>query len=147
MKQLIVKNFWLKVTALFLAIVIWLYVVGELNKGTPEEKSLFERILPARVSAKEVPIKVVLIGKPVPGYTVLTEEISVKPYTAVVLAPRNLLKNIGYMATEEIDIGEFTKSTVKDVGIKPVGPGIVFDKDFRVRVVIPVKKIKPEEEK
>lgn len=46
MKQLIMQNFWLKVLALFLATLVWLYVVGELNKGTPEERALFERILP-----------------------------------------------------------------------------------------------------
>lgn len=44
MKELIIKNLWLKLLALFLAVILWLYIVGELNKGTPEEKVLFEKI-------------------------------------------------------------------------------------------------------
>lgn len=45
MRQLIAANFWLKVLALFLAIVVWLYVVGELNKGSPEEKAFFNKMM------------------------------------------------------------------------------------------------------
>lgn len=45
MKRLIIENFWLKLLALLLAIIIWMYVVGEANKGAPEEKAVFKRIL------------------------------------------------------------------------------------------------------
>ena len=51
MKRLVIKNFWLKVLALFLAVIVWFYVVGELNKGTPEEKTLL-RTLNAEVRRK-----------------------------------------------------------------------------------------------
>jgi YbbR domain-containing protein len=146
MKQLIVRNFWLKILALFLAAIVWMYIVGELNKGAPDEKALFERIMPARVMAKEVPIKISLIGKPVPGYTIATEEISVTPSKCAVFASPRILKNIDYFATEEIDISEFTKSVVKEIKLKRVKPGIIFENDFLVRVVIPIKKIKQETE-
>ncbi|MDD5450113.1 MAG: hypothetical protein PHO42_05910 [Candidatus Omnitrophica bacterium] len=46
MRRFIIKNFWLKLVALFLAIIVWLYVVGELNKGTTEEKAVIHRVLP-----------------------------------------------------------------------------------------------------
>jgi len=146
MKQLVVKNFWLKVLALFLAVIVWLYVVGELNKGTPDEKSLFDRILPSRLAAKEIPIKVALVGKPRPGYHLLSEEISVKPSSCVILTSRNLLKNIGYLTTEEIDISEFTKSIAKEIKVRPVGPGVILEKDFYVTVVIPIRKLEEQKQ-
>lgn len=139
-KQLIVKNFWLKLLALFLAVVVWLYVVGELNKGTSEQKALLESILPSRLAAKQIPVKVAWVGKPRSGYRFLSEEISVKPSSCIVLAPQNLLKNISYLITEEIDISEFTKSIVKEVKVRPVGPGVILEKDFYVTVVIPIRK-------
>lgn len=33
LKKIVVNNFWLKVIALLMAIIIWLYVNGELTKG------------------------------------------------------------------------------------------------------------------
>lgn len=141
MKQLIVANFWLKILALFLAIIVWLYVVGELNKGSPEESALFFRIMPFRVSAKEVPIKVALVGKPLNGYQILAETVTVKPAAYAILAPSSIVKKIEYVTTEDIDIGEFTKSVVKEVKLKPIGGGVTLDKNFIVKVVIPVHKI------
>lgn len=46
--RFITRNFWLKIVALFLAIIIWVYVVGELNKGSLDEKAFLERILPSQ---------------------------------------------------------------------------------------------------
>jgi len=140
-RKIIIKNFWLKVSAFFLAIIVWLYVVGELNKGTLDERAFFEKILPYKAQAVEVPIKVTLIGKPLTGYRILNERISVKPSTCVIIASKNLLKNIEYATTEEIDISEFTKSVVKQVRLKPVGTGIILEKHFFVTVAIPVEKI------
>lgn len=146
MKRLIITNFWLKILALFLALVIWLYIVGELNKGSPEEKALFFRIMPFRVSAKEVPIKVALIGKPQDGYQVHAEAIIVKPAAYAILAPKSIIRSIDYVTTEDIDIGEFTKSVVKEVRLKPIGGGVILDRHFMVKVVIPVNKIEPPAE-
>jgi len=144
MKKLIIRNFWLKVLALFLAIVAWLYVVGELNKGTVEEKALFDRMLPYKLAAKEIPIKINLIGNPPPGYRVLNEAVSVKPSVCLILAPKNLIKDISYVTTEEIDIGKFTRSIAREVKIKPLRGGIILEKYFVVNVVIPVEKIEQE---
>lgn len=146
MRQLIVTNFWLKALALFLALIVWLYVVGELNKGSPEEKALFLRIMPFKLYAKEVPIKVALVGKPRYGYQVAVEKVVVKPEAYAILAPRSIAKDIEYVTTEDIDIGEFTKSAAKEVKLKPIGGGVVLDRNFMVKVVIPVHKIEPAAE-
>ena len=144
MKRIAIKNLWLKVAALFLAIIVWVYVVGELNKGTPNQRALFERMLPYKVIAREVPIKIALIGKPLSGYRVLVERINVKPSSCIIMAPRNVLKSISYVTTEDIDVGEFTKSVLKKVKIKPVGPGIYLEKDFLVNIAVPIEKIKKQ---
>ncbi|NQU74245.1 MAG: YbbR-like domain-containing protein [Candidatus Omnitrophica bacterium] len=146
MKKIIIKNLWLKVLALFLAVIVWLYVVGELNKGTPNQRALFERILPYRIEAREVPIKIALIGKPLNGYRVLHEKATVKPSTCIIMAPKNVLKNISHVATEDIDIGEFTKSVVKQIKVKPIGGGVIVKGNFFVTVAIPIEKIERKKE-
>jgi len=140
MRQLIVKNFWLKALALSLAFIIWVYVVGELDKGTPDEKALFNRMLPYKLAAKSVPIKAAIVGSPKPGYRIQNEAIMIRPSTCLVMAPQNLLKSIHYVTTEDIDLSEFTRPASKEVKIKPIGGGVMLEKDFFVRVVIPVKK-------
>lgn len=141
MRQLIVKNFWLKMLALLLAFVAWLYVVAELGKGTQQETSLIENILPYKVDAKEIPIKINLIGNPPAGYRVLNEKILVRPSSCVLIGPKGLLKKITYIPTEEIDIGKFTRSVSKDFKIQPTGVGVLLEKSFFVSVTIPVEKI------
>ncbi len=141
MKQFFVKDFWLKMLALFFAFAVWVYVVSELNKGTPEEKEFFGKFLPYKVSALEVPIKVALIGKPLTGYRVLNDRIVIRPSTCLLIAPRNLIKTISYVTTADIDISELTKSVARQVKIRPVGPGIFLEKDFFVNIVIPVERV------
>jgi len=140
MKQLIIKNFWLKMLALFLAFVVWVYVVGELDKGTPDERALLNRVLPYKLAAKSVPVKAAIVGSPRAGYHILNEAIIIRPSTCLVMAPQNLLKNINYVTTEDIDLSEFTRPVSKEARIKPIGGGVMLEKDFFVRVVIPVKK-------
>lgn len=144
MKKIIIKNFWLKALALFLAVIIWLYVVGELDKGTLEEKAVFDQFIPYKLTAKQVPIKIDLIGKPHEGYRVLNDSISIKPSHCVILASKNLLKSINYVMTEEIDVSVVTRSIAKQVRIRPMAAGISFEKDFMVNVLVPIEKVEPE---
>jgi len=145
MKKIIIKNLWLKVLALFLAVVVWLYVVGELNKGPPNQRALFERILPYRIEASEITIKIALIGKPLEGYRVLNDKATVQPSSCIIMAPRNVLKGISHVTTEDIDIGEFTKSIVKQIKIKPMGGGAILNGNFLVTVAVPIEKIEQKE--
>lgn len=140
----IVNNFWLKVTALFLAVILWMYVVGELGRGTEQEAVFFDRILPYKAVAKEVPVKVNLIGQPKPGFRVLNDQITVKPSHCIVMGPKNSLKAIQYLTTQEIDMGELTGSFVRQVKVKSPGQGFIMEKDFFVTVVVPVQKIEQE---
>ncbi len=47
MKDFFTYNIGLKITALILALVLWFYIVSELNKGTDEERQLLNKILPS----------------------------------------------------------------------------------------------------
>ena len=144
MKRLIIKNFWLRVLALFLAVLVWFYVMGELNKDKTHDSSLFERMLPYRATTKEVPIKVTLIGEPASGYKVIENDISVIPSRCLLVAPTNILDEVDHISTEEIYLNEFTRSISKDIKIKPISSGITLEKDFLIRVTIPIKKIEQE---
>jgi len=145
-KQLVMKNIWFKVLAFFLAVISWFYVVGELNKGSMSDKSIFDRILPRRMVAKQIPIKINLIGTPPKGYIVQNDKVSIKPSECIVLGSRSFLRRIEYITTEEIDMSEFTRSIVKRLKIKPVTRGIIMEKDFFVNVVIPIEKIQQDTE-
>lgn len=146
LKDLIVKNFWLKVLALFLAVLSWFYIIGELDKRAPEGSAFFKQVLPYRMVAQDMPIKINLVGKPRTGYQVLYDKITIKPSSCVILAPRYLMQKLSSITTDQINIGEFTKPIVKKVHIRPVGHGIILESDFVVDVVIPIKKIQPQEQ-
>jgi len=140
-KSFIMRHFWLKVTALLLAVIAWLYVVGELDKGTLQEQELFEKILPYRLSAKEVPIKINILGNPPHGYRVVLESVTITPSTCVIFASKNFLRNVEYIATEATDISEYTKPVTRRIKLKPVRSGIILENDFFVDIVIPIEKI------
>ena len=144
MKKLVVKNFWLKVLALFLAVIVWFYILGELRKAAEKEGKVFERILPFRVSSKSVPIKATIVGQLASGYRIRYKDIEIKPDNYVLIGPKNMLRGIFFVTTEAIDVGEYTKPVTKKAGIETIGPGIIADERFFVTVTIPIEKIPKE---
>lgn len=44
------KNLGLKILSLILALLVWFYIVNELNKGSNEELQLIRKVLPAKQS-------------------------------------------------------------------------------------------------
>jgi len=45
-RKFFTANIGLKLTALILAFMLWFYIVGELNKGSEEEKRFLNRVIP-----------------------------------------------------------------------------------------------------
>lgn len=45
-REFFTENVWLKIGSLLLALILWFYVVNELNKGSEEERQFLKRILP-----------------------------------------------------------------------------------------------------
>ena len=47
LKDFFTKNVALKFTALILALALWFYIVGELKKGSDEERRFLNKVLPS----------------------------------------------------------------------------------------------------
>ena len=139
LKRVVLNNIGLKLIALFLAVITWVYIVGELNKVAPEERASLERLLPYRMTAKFLPVQINLIGESREGYTVIKDKVIADPHGIMVIGPRSLLGRLGFVKTEPIDISAYTKPLTKDVSLMPLARGLSVKEKF-VTVTIPIQK-------
>lgn len=139
-KKFFLNNIGLKLIALVLAVITWIYIVGELDKGTPEDRAALEKLLPYRMTAKIFPIQLNLTGESKEGYEILTDSVTITPRDVMVVGPRSLLSRVAFIKTEPIDISEHTKSISEDVSLMPLAKGLSIKEKF-VSVKIPIKKI------
>ncbi|MFA4981337.1 MAG: YbbR-like domain-containing protein [Candidatus Omnitrophota bacterium] len=141
-KSFFTKNIGLKVTALLLTLVLWFYVVGELNKGSEEEKHFLNKILPSGdVAAKQLSIQPVFIGKPRPGYAIDISSVMVEPDYCIVIGTKELLGKIRVAYTMPIDIAGASRSLIRPVALSPIAPGVYMEETF-VQVTVPIEKIR-----
>ncbi len=138
-KRFFLHNIGLKLIALVLAIVSWVYIVGELSKATPEEAAALERLLPYRMSAKYIAIQPNVTGKPREGYEIQIDLISVMPEGIMVVGPRSLLDRVTFAKTEPIDISDHVKTFTKDISIMPLAKGLSV-KEKIVTVTVPIEE-------
>lgn len=141
MREIRIKNFWLKLLALVLAVIVWFYIVDELKKSAQKQTEVYKKILPFKVSAKRVPIKATIIGQLTEGYRIRYRDLVVKPDSFVLVGPENMLRGIYYVVTKPIDISEYTKPVTKRVELEVIGSGIVLEEKFYITVTIPIEKI------
>jgi len=140
-KKFLLNNFGLKLLALVLAVIAWIYIVGELNKATPEEKAALERLLPYRMTAKYLTVKINLAGKLKEGYSIETDKMALNPEGIMVVGPRSLLDRTSSIKTEPIDLSEHTKTFTKNVRLMPLAKGLTVKEKF-ITITIPIKKIR-----
>ncbi|MFH1752791.1 MAG: YbbR-like domain-containing protein [Candidatus Omnitrophota bacterium] len=137
MKNFFVNNFGLKLLALLLAIVTWVYVVVELQEGVVAERSALQSILPPyRLLSKKVPIKLNIIGEPKAGYGVAYDRIAIKPNEFLIVGPKSIIERLTSIDTEPVDITGSSKTFMKDVSIVPPTKGIIREKFVTVTVPI-----------
>lgn len=134
------NNILLKFVSLIIALAIWFYIVGELNKGTEEERKFLQKVLPAEgLAAKKLPIRPVIVGKPRYGYYVDDRGMRTVPDYCIVVGTRDIVGNIRYAYTMPIDVAGLSKAFTKSVALSPIAPGIFMDETL-VQVTIPVEK-------
>lgn len=138
-KKIILNNIGLKLVALVLAVIAWVYIIGELNKATPEERAALERLLPYRMTAKFLSVQLNLTGEPRKGYSVQADEATIEPKGIMVVGPRSVLDRTSFIKTEPINISDHTRTFSKDVSLMPLAKGLSV-KDKVITVTIPVKK-------
>jgi YbbR domain-containing protein len=139
-KNAFTVNAWLKFVALILALMLWFYVVNELNKGTEEEKQFFNKVLPSGgMAAKKLSIKPVFVGSPKQGYIIDPRKAIVVPEYCIVVGSRELLSKIRFANTMPIDVKGSYKPFTKSVALNPLAPG-VYSEETLVEVTVPVEK-------
>ena len=138
-KKFFSKNLGLKITALILALTVWFFIVGELNKGTEEERQLLKKILPSEdILARKLLIRPVFIGKPRSGYFVDNNKVITLPEYCIVVGARDLLGKVRFAYTMPIDLNGVSKTFTKSVSLSPIAPG-VFLEETLVQVTVPIE--------
>ncbi len=138
--KLFTKNAGLKLVALVLALVIWFYVVNELNKGSEVDRQFLNKVLPSdTVMAKKLVIKPVFIGTPRSGYVVDNKKAIIVPEYCIVVGQKELLSRTRFAYTMPIDVRGISKPFTKSVPLNPIAPGI-FMEETLVQVTIPIER-------
>ena len=139
-KKFFTENIWLKVGSLFLALVLWFYIVNELNKGSEEDRQFLNKVLPSEgVVAKKLTIKALLAGTPKWGYTVDPRKAVIVPEYCIVVGTRQLLSKIRFAYTTQIDVGNVSRPFTKSVPLNPIAPGVYMEETL-VQVTVPIEK-------
>lgn len=140
MKSWLLKNFWLKSISLVLAIITWLYVVGELSRTPAEERLPFWiGYAPGNV-IKQVQITPIIKGQPAENYILRTDKITIKPDATFIIGPKRIVDKLVSLKTVPIDITGQSKTYNVTVpleslkGIRFYGAGGIVD------ITIPIEK-------
>ena len=138
-RKFFTKHIGLKFTAFILALALWFYIVGELKKGSEEERQFLNRVLPQEsMTAKKLSIMPVFIGTPRYGFEADHAKAVVVPEYCIVVGTRDLLDKVRFIYTMPIDISGYSKPVTKSVALNPISPGIYMEETL-VQVTVPVE--------
>jgi len=139
-KNIIFNNIGLKALSLVLAVGVWFYIAGELNRLALEEGMGLKGGIPYKIAAKTLPIVIDVRGDVVEGYRINEEKILVTPQVCNVIGVKRIIDKINVIKTVPINVSEYTRSVTMRVSLQPPAKGIKIVDRF-VSVVIPIEKI------
>jgi hypothetical protein len=142
-RRFFTKHLILKALSLVLALLVWFYIVNELNKGSVEELLMLRKMLPSEgLMAKRLGIKPVFVGTPRRGYKINREQTVIVPEYCIVVGSRDVLGRIKSVYTMPIDIRNTTKTFIASIPLNPIAPGVYMEETL-VQVTVPVEKEEP----
>jgi len=137
-KKILLNNIALKLLALVLALMTWVYV-GELNEDD-SSKTFVQRFLSSSyLVSKKLYVQLNFTGELPKGYKLMQDDLKVTPAYIVVVGPSKVLANKEYIFTKPIDLGEYTKTNTLEIGLENISRTIKVEKT-NVEVFVPVKK-------
>ncbi len=144
--KIILNNFTAKIVALVLAISAWFYVSDLINNVSyVQKKQTAEEVVSQyKFIVKEIPVRPVFTGKSPDGYMVSFDKVKVVPEEISVFGPKEIVEGLDYLNTENIDLGEYTRSVRLRLGLKS-NIRFLKMKDKVVDVYLPVFSIKNDE--
>ncbi|MDO8535728.1 MAG: hypothetical protein Q7S30_01775 [Candidatus Omnitrophota bacterium] len=139
-KDVFTKHLLLKFLSLMLALLVWFYIVNELNKGPNEELEFLKRLRPNEdMVAKKLMIKPVFVGRPSWGNIVRRDQVVITPEYCVVMGSKNILSKIKSAYTMPIDLKRVSKPFTAGVALSPIAPGVYMEETL-VQVTVPIEK-------
>ena len=139
-KDIFTKHLLLKALSLVLALLVWFYIVNELNKGSNEELELLKKMRPGEgIVAKKLIIVPVFIGKPSWGNVVRRDQVTVAPEYCMAMGPKNVIGNIRSAYTVPIDLKRASKPFIAQAALNPISPGVYMEETL-VQVTVPIEK-------
>lgn len=145
-KDLFTRHLVLKILSLMLALLMWFYIVNELNKGSNEELELLRKMRPGRgMVAKKLMISPVFVGKPAWGNSVRRDQVVVAPEYCVVMGSRDVLNGIKAAYTVPIDLKRASKTFTAQTALSPIAPGVYMEETL-VQVTVPIEKDAPRQD-
>lgn len=139
-KDFLTKNLALKLISLILALMLWFYIVDELNRGNEEDRQLVSRILPSEgMMTKKLAIKAVIVGRPRHGYRLVEKEVLISPEFCIVVGKKAMMEKLRFAYTMPIDVSGASKPVAVSIALSPIAPGTFMEETF-VNVVIPIEK-------
>jgi YbbR domain-containing protein len=139
-KGAILNNIGLKAFSLLLAVVIWFYIIGELNRLALEEEMGIAGQIAYKIIAKRLPIVPDIRGKITSGYRIREDDIAITPLECNVIGSKRLLDRITFVKTVPINVSEYTKPVTVRASLEPPSRKVKMIDTFAT-VVIPIEKI------
>ncbi|MBU4376247.1 MAG: YbbR-like domain-containing protein [Candidatus Omnitrophica bacterium] len=146
-KRFIMHNFWLKLLSLVFAVVTWFYVTWQLGRVRREEEKAIFSMIHYDVVLRELPVDLIIVGKPKEGYIIKESGITVEPKECIIVGPKNILGDVKTAKTVPIDISGYSKDIDRRVALAPIAGGITSEDEF-IKIHIPIIKknepVKPQ---
>lgn len=136
----IFHNLFIKIIALFLAVLTWSYIAGQLYEQVPEAQRSPQTVVALadkNVIVKRVPVHINLVDTPDKRYKVAIDRIRVNPSECVISGPIEKIETISFVTTEPISVEGLTKSIKQQVKLKEI-PDCNISKEQEFYVTIPI---------
>lgn len=135
------NNFWLKIIALILAIISWMYISEEVKQGTairpPNFLSRFVEENP--IISKSVAIVPKIENEPPRGFEVKEKEIYISPSNCEIWGRKNKIKRVNNIFTTSINVEGKTETFQTHVQLATI-PGVVLPENSMVEVKVPIEE-------
>ncbi|MFH1645026.1 MAG: hypothetical protein ABIB11_01260 [Candidatus Omnitrophota bacterium] len=144
LREILLQNFVIKIVALILAVLTWIYITSYLYEETSIESelqapSIIKVSSAEKLVVKKLPIYVNIEGTPDKNYKVILDRIVVSPATSVVAGPPEIIKDLSYITTVSINVDNATSTVRERVELSKVSQCKI-GYDGLVSVTIPIAK-------
>lgn len=140
MRNWLLRNFWLKIVSLALAVITWFYVVDELSHTPGEERLPFWIGYAPGNIIKQVQITPVIEGQPLENYVLRSDRITIRPDATFIIGPKRIIEKVNSLKTVPIDVTGQSKTYNVTVpleslrGVRFYGAGGIVD------ITIPIER-------